>query len=489
MESNTPIDEKMELSPGQPTIQLDGDTQQSKVSPPSSQDQETLAVSPTSPSSPTSSRSLWYLPEILGMVRAYTDLCSFAALCQTSKAIYHFGHCILYESIHLRLHKQHPESLILLWRTLEKNESLTNHVKSLRLQFCDPTDPYESVSEHGRGVRREQYVSQSSMIPKIIDVCCNLRTISITHPYTMPKLVEQGIHKSLSNLRQLRELDLIISDTDWPPNVPGEKHDINASLIPCALSIESLDTFSLTLQQGPDSLLPKISAALHASGSITAANNITSLSLHRARFSMDSFVDIMRALPHLKRLSLSLAWHTIEGKSGVSALLDCGKIGEALSHRSSTLESLKITVSYEAYTSQDVGAGGSSPWAYWGLRGRIGDLRSFRKLSSLELDPEVLLGWEDQDAPPLSKLLPNSLRHFKLRWDFGAWDYSPWAESIDLVCQVVDDYLSSSPQLESLLVTCFEDELPLSTPESPFTSLKAKCEADMIRFQLKTIED
>lgn len=421
---------------------------------------------------------LWYLPEILIMVRAYADMYSFAALCQTSKGIYRLGHKFLYESIHLRLHRQHPESLSLLWRTIEKNSSLAVHIKSLRLEFCDPSGPYDSISEYDRRAQRNQYYSQSSMIPKITDICSNLKVISITHPYTLPETVEQGINKSLSNAHQLQELDLIILDTGGVPHIPGQHHDINISLISSALRIESLHTFSLTIQQGPESLLPAVTLAL------PATSNITSLSLDQAYLSMEPFGKIMRVLSHLKHLSLSFAWHADPVNSQVGEFLECKQLGEALSYRSSTLESLKIDVEFESWSALDVG-GGSAPWSHWGLRHSIGNLRSFTKLVSLELAPEVLLGWKDAKPLPLSELLPDSLRHLNFRYDFGDWQHSPWDHEV--LCKVAVDYLSTLPQLESLALTCENDYPPHPELQAPFLSVKAKCEERQIKCRLQTV--
>lgn len=411
------------------------------------------------------------------MIRAYTDLPSFAALCLTSKTIHYFCLGILYESIHLRLHKQHAESLSLLWRSIEEHRPLAGYLKYLRLQFCDPDDPYESVSEDSRGARRDQYFSQSSLIPKIMDTCSNLRTLSITYPYQVPEAVEQGINRSLANAHYLQNLELTVFDTGWPPHFPGRDADINVPLISHALSSSSLTTLSFTLQQGPESPLPALVSAL------PATNSITSLSLNRACLTMEALESIMRALLHLKHLSLNLDWHADPIMPHLGEWLDCKKLGKALSHRSSTLESLKIETFWWSQWDPTMG---SAPGSYWGMRDSIGDLRSFKRLTSLELAPEVLLAWEGDVAPPLSKLLPDSLRHLILRWDFGDWEYSPW--EFERLCGFVNDYLSSlpRPQLESLVLTCYGDE-NVSAEEGqppPFTSVEAICDENHIKCRL-----
>jgi hypothetical protein len=75
----------------------------------------------------------------------------------------------------------------------------------------------------------------------------------------------------------------------------------------------------------------------------------------------------------------------------------------------------------------DEAAGGRS--GLWGPFGSIGSLKPCHKLCSLEIAPELLLGWEDdkQDSGiPLEDLLPDSLQVLQFRMDFIDWPKSAW---------------------------------------------------------------
>ena len=269
-------------------------------------------------------------------------------------------------------------------------------------------------------------------------------------------------NRSLSSVRQLQKLEFKIFDAKWPPHIPGET-DVNVSLFQ-ALSITSLTSISLTMQQGPGSLLPTTMLAMPATSSITK------LSLNQAYLSMESLNIIIRALVNLKHLSLSFLWYADPVNPQVGEHLDCEKLGQALVHRFSTLESLDIAVRFESRSAVDV-TSGSGEHSSWGLLHSIGALRSFTSLTSLQLAPEVLLGWEDEGALPLSDLLPDSLRQLYFRWDFGLWEKSPW--EFELLCESLFNYLDFSPPplLKSLVLTCFDDEA--SELEAPFGLIRS----------------
>jgi hypothetical protein len=387
----------------------------------------------------------WYIPEILHYIRIYTNLSDFAALCRTSKGINNVGRELLYESIYLELYNQNLDTLSLLCRTLEENPTLASQVKKLYLQLC-----HSNASSRDDDLRR-QYVSQSSMLSKILDLCPNLTTISITHPYPVSDLVTQNINRSISNALHLRELEFINVDTMWPPQIPGET-DVNVSLLTHTLRIKSLTSISTTLQQGPDSLI------LPASLVMPPVNSIVRLSLNDAYLSMESLSNIMSQLLHLKHLSLSFLWYADPVNPHVGEHLDCDKLGLALAHRASTLESLKIAVQFGSRCALEV-TGGGGTYSNWGPRYSIGSLGSFTKLQSLQLAPEILLGWEKDTNLSLRDMLPVSLRDLHFRWDFGAWEKSPW--EFEVLCELLATYLDSTDPLplRDLVLNCFDDEV------------------------------
>ncbi|PQE30641.1 Phosphatase DCR2 protein [Rutstroemia sp. NJR-2017a WRK4] len=387
----------------------------------------------------------WYIPEILRYIRIYTNLSDFAALCQTSKGIHNVGRELLYESIYLELSNRHLDSLSLLYRTLEENPTLASQVKKLYFQLCD------SKTSSRDDDLRSHHASQSPTLSKILDLCPNLTTISITHPYPVSDPVTQKINRSISNALHLQELKFITIDTMWPPHIPGET-DVNISLLTHALRVKSLSSISMTLQQGPDSLI------LPASLVMPPVNSIVRLSLKNAYLSMESLSGIMSQLIHLKHLSLSFLWYADPVNPHVGEHLDCDKLGLALAHRASALQSLKIAVRFESRCALEV-TGGGGPHSNWGPRHSIGSLESFTKLQSLQLAPEILLGWEKDVNVSLRDLLPVSLRDLHFRWDFGAWEKSPW--EFEALCELLATNLDSTNPLplRDLVLTCFDDEV------------------------------
>lgn len=407
--------------------------------------------------------SQWYIPEILSHIRSYADLPDFAAFCQTSKWIYCAGRSLLYHSIDLFLDNQRPETLILLYRTLEKMPDLASHVKSLRIDFSSSRD-----------------ASQSALLPRILDLCTQIRAIGVIHPYALLDPVAPEINRSLSKLRHLRELEFRNSKMEFPRVVLPGGPDVNVSLFVQALGIKSLETISLTIQQARNGLLPAATLGMSAN------SNITRLRLSTSYLSVECLSNMLHAFLQLKHLSLSLLWAADPINPEVGRHLDCEKLGQALSHRSHTLESLEVAVYVPAKTALDV-TSGSGKGSNWGLLHNIGVLQSFTRLESLLLAPEVLLGWDEQEALPLADLLPDSLRHLHFRWDFGDWELAPWY--LDSLCEVLVSYLDSSPSqtLESLVLTCYDYEL--SELADHFEPVRSKCEEKHIRARLETIPD
>ncbi|KAH8802034.1 hypothetical protein F5882DRAFT_392817 [Hyaloscypha sp. PMI_1271] len=194
----------------------------------------------------------------------------------------------------------------------------------------------------------------------------------------------------------------------------------------------------------------------------------------------------MSWLLHLKHLSLSFLWYADPVNPHVGEHLDCEKLGLALAHRASTLESLKIAVQFESRSALDV-TGGGGTHSDWGPLHSIGSLRSFTKLESLQLAPEILFGWEKDGDLSLRDLLPASLRDLHFRWDFGSWEKSPW--EFEALCELLATYLNPTtpPPLRGLVLTCFDDEV--SDLQESFELIEFRCKEFHIRSSLDTILD
>ncbi|KAI1172409.1 hypothetical protein F4777DRAFT_516684 [Nemania sp. FL0916] len=382
-----------------------------------------------------------YIPAVWRRVCAYADVSDFAALCRVTPPLYDICQTLLYNSIALDLSKKDTSPLSLLCRTLKKRSDLALCVEHLHLRLSD------SNSKQAVDALAHENHTQLSIISSILKVCPNVQSFGIVHPYPLSDLTIQDFQESLFRLCRLRELEFIVQDTEWPPHIPGEA-DVNISVLAKAFGVSSLASVALTLQEGPDSLLPTID--------LPTRTNITGLNLSECYLSMHSLDKILRALPRLTHLSLGFLWYADPVNSRVGQHLDCEILGKALMNCSSTLKSLGIAIQFESRASVDVGTG-SGKGSNWGLLHTLGSLRSYRNLTSLELAPEVILGWGEEDEIQLLDVLPDSLRHLCFRLDFGTWSLSPWdfaplAES--LLCYMAN---RDTPALESLAMAYYEE--------------------------------
>lgn len=160
--------------------------------------------------------------------------------------------------------------------------------------------------------------------------------------------------------------------------------------------------------------------------------------------------------------------------------LDCKRLGHALAVGFSTLEKLKIAVQFDARTAFDVGDG-SGENCRWGLLGRLGSLQSCTRLKSLEISPEILLGWDESNEVLLPGLLPPFLDSLCFRWDFGDWSYSPW--EVDLVENYINLYQPTA--LKHLKMLCIKGQEELG--RTSIDAIKSKCRDLGIYFDLKKI--
>jgi len=121
---------------------------------------------------------------------------------------------------------------------------------------------------------------------------------------------------------------------------------------------------------------------------------------------------------------------------------------------------------------------------HWGIRHTLHALKSFTKLKHLELSPEVILGWDESSAAPLSKLLPETLESICFRYDFGGWDGSPWA--FQSLSQVIMGYLTTPnrSKLNDLTLTCLDRTVKYVKPK--LETLKTRCDELGIDFHLTT---
>lgn len=426
----------------------------------------------------------WYIPEILSNVRAYANQSDFAALCQTSKAMSSVGQRILYESIHLDWQSQQRGSPSLLCRTLGERATLGINVRFLRVELS------QKDREVVANVRWDNMVDQLSWIPKLLHpcanllrACANLQTFSIYLPHQPYQPWDprnpfiQIIERTLPDMRLLRKLEVIVHTHHRPMIWPG-LYDVNRSLLISALGLKSLREISLTLEEGPTKLPRPLPTTYPTS-------YITKLSLDQSYLGMRTLAKILCSLPCLTDLSLSLCYAVHDAPHGphLGNHLDCDELGKALVHRASTLKNLVIAVDFSTTDDQrDVRAGGTATEEWGPLHSA--SMRPLACLTSLQLAPEIILGWDADQSATLSELLPDSIRHLHFRYDFGAWENSPW--EFDLFCQLVFAYIDTSPRsLERIVLTCFSDEVEEMGPLLKL--MRSSCQAHQIEFDLMTV--
>ncbi|KEY71762.1 hypothetical protein S7711_10654 [Stachybotrys chartarum IBT 7711] len=410
------------------------------------------------------------LREILGLVREYVDAPSFAALSRTCRDVRIAGTEILYQSVSLDLSGGHGNQLDLFCDTITNNSYLALSVKQLRLQLCEAA----SASIYATA----QDLPDAQTLTKILRATENVTTLYIDYPYH-ESTASQPCGRDLVFPQNLRLLEFYVRDRKRCPHIPGER-DVNTLLLPHVLSMDAVSNIMMTLQQGPGSPLP--------TAHLPVQSSITSLTLKDAYLSMESLTNVLQALPHLQHLSILFLWYADPVNLDVGRHLDCEKLGHALMREGpSSLETLAIAVQFESRSAIEVECG-SGEGSSWGLLHSLGSLQQLNRLRSLELAPEVLLGWGDVDETlPLSLLLPDSLQDLHLRMDFSAWELSPWG--FEQLCELLGAYLDSiSPEtLRRLTLACCEGgEEEVQASLGP---IKSKCDKAGCKFRLEMAED
>lgn len=408
--------------------------------------------------------AIWHIPELLGLVCEFSTTSGLAALCRTSKGTHSVAQRVLYRLIHLSMDYKHPRILRMLCSTLKTHPELASHVRVLSLELngtardvlYNPLYSDAQVAEHE---------AQSRLLLRILRACINLRAASIDHPFPVPDALVHDINRTLFQKKNLRELEFAVSDTQLFGHTPGED-DINVFLLIEALRSTTLQSLLLLLQQGLDSPLRALV--------FPANSSITKLGLHSVYVSMEVLDSILGALSSLRDLSLWFYWNADLVNEQVGQHLDCRKLRQALEHRSSTLESLSISVMFTTHDEGETPTHLGSPDADHGVVHTIGSLRSFTELLSLEIAPEVLLGgWKKEVPAVLSEVLPVSLRRMYFEWDFQHWKHSTWQQDPQRLFKEAVKFLDTSP----LSLQIFGAEIDQSIPgmESLWESIRPKC--------------
>ncbi|KAI1091925.1 hypothetical protein F5B19DRAFT_502832 [Rostrohypoxylon terebratum] len=380
-------------------------------------------------------------PEILHLIFSQTSRRDLTSLCLVSQAVYHIASDILYESISFDLFeddfttdfwtRQNGDPRFhSLYRTLIERPNFALLVKKLHILF------YLRKFSQGAVPPLDVVSSQLGMLASVIRKCANLQDVYIAHEFALADSAIRDLNESLLSLSRLRKLRVAVKDTRYqglvgrPRHLAGET-DVGVSLLQKAFILSCVQNLDVTLQEGPDSLLRNLDFPIN--------ENITKLSLSEACFDPNHLSKILAALPRIEELCLSFFLFVEVGSTSTGSCLDSEDLGSALATSCSTLVNLKIELEFDLNSSR---APRTRPGedAGYALSRRLGSLRSYTRLKSLELPPEMLLGWNERTAPELSDVLPEKLETLHFRHDLSHRESSPWCDFSPL-CNKLGNYL------------------------------------------------
>ncbi|KAI2467399.1 hypothetical protein F4781DRAFT_310926 [Annulohypoxylon bovei var. microspora] len=402
----------------------------------------------------------YFPPEILRLIFGHTSNPDLTALCLVSRDIYGIANEMLYASIAMDLFQSAVSTPFWmnangdpkfhsLCRTLSDRPEFALFIKKLHILFYlrkfdqDALPPLDVVS------------SQLRVLASIIRKCANLQNIYVTHEYALSDSAIRDLNDAILSLSLLRKVRVIVRDTRFQGMAGRTRHiagqtDVGVSLLHSALKLPSITSLDLTLQEGPQSPLQMLSFPINS--------NIVRLSLSEACINPTHLAKIIAAVPRVEELSLCFFLCVELGSTSPGSCLDSEDLGNALAVSRSTLVSLKIQIDFDVDIAH-VLITGAGEGAGYALSRRLGSLRSYTRLKSLQLPPEVLLGWDEGDAPGLSELLPDSLESLHFRYDLSHKTSSPWFDFGPL-CKRLGNYLGDSQaiMLKELVLSRFIGE-------------------------------
>lgn len=153
-------------------------------------------------------------------------------------------------------------------------------------------------------------------------------------------------------------------------------------------------------------------------------SKLTSMTLLRARkLWLAELKTLLIETPKLEALECDFELDAVPGNG--PTYLDCERLYESISPVKSTLKNLKLSICFVTDVALDVNNGGSyESGDAWGIKGSIGSLKDFEKLSQLEIPTPVLFGWSAATGVKLSHILPSNLGTLILGRDLDPfWEY------------------------------------------------------------------
>ena len=402
------------------------------------------------------------LPKLSNIIRKNVLQSGFSALCLVSQAIYQVTNPILYENISLdRNGDEGFRALMALFKTLANSPRLARSVKSLHTSF----GPFQYLQGGER--------THLAVLAQIITRCPNLRELYIMNQrLSSHSAIEELVH-SLDCATSLSHLSFELQYIYRPYHTPGEQ-SINETTLLHVLGHPSITSAVVTLQEGPRSPL--------RTSVLPTSDTITRLSLNDAYLEIGILRKILAAVPNIRHLDLDLLRYADPTRKHVDSYLELEELGNVLLESAATLESLKLAVTYDSITAIGITAGGNYN-TEWGPNGKFTSLRAMKKLKSLAIPPEVIIGWDGDPPIKLSDTLPDCLERLCLRLDFARWENSPWDNAP--LWEKVEEYLRSShsAQVKHLTLACFENET--EELEAARVTMTQLCNEFGVQFLLK----
>ena len=392
----------------------------------------------------------WPFPlEVTTTIISYAYHKDLVALSLVCRALQLVSQPRLFADIRLTQEKhfgRYPSPLDKLLSIVIEQAGLAYHVQSLRLSRAPPAGSNNDVlllTDGGLALgERPHYVVRPPEVHRSdVDVVM-ARLVS-----SLPRLqyLELSIHCEQSSTASGEVLKREIMNKDRPPDRRSSTPSLTSLVsLKHASYFTAVNIFPFhpyyTHQQQPrfqDFLwffyLPSLES-LHATAVETSlpltwleqpptASSLKALHLIQSHVHEESLETIFKALPNLETFEYHYACDDERPSIGTRAWLDCSKLGHALQQLKSSLKTLTITIEFVVRSAWELS------WTdRFGIRGNLGRLDGFSKLTKLHAPFIVLVGDYPASSVHLVDTLPKGLRHFCCTNDMNDWDGWPWPD-------------------------------------------------------------
>ncbi len=403
----------------------------------------------------------WPIPlEVTTIIINYVHHEDLVALSRVCKGVQLVAQPKLYTEVRLTWEKQicrHPSPLYKLLDTVLKRVDLAHLVQNLRLGRAPPDASGNATSFLTDGgltfSARPHYIVGAPTIDAWAHQAADSRGG-----------LDAALARLISSLPRLQHLELslrceerstafgdMVKCKTIPKNQPTDRPSkalspLNFNALKCVSYFTAVNLFPLDpsyrQQQQPrfhDFLwlfyLPSIetirATAVETSLPLAWPENpptalsLTTLHLLQSHVDEESLETIFVASPNLKTFEYELVCDDEHCHLRRRAYLDCSKLGHALQRLKTSLKMLTISVEFIVRSAWELGSNGVDGL---GIRGNLGRLDDFSKLTRLHAPFGVLVGWSRSSGVRLVDTLPFGLRRLCCTDDMSTWDGWPWRD-------------------------------------------------------------